>query len=276
MLTFFRRIRLRLSGQTSSDAVRKGSLGSGQTRKYILYATGEVLLVMVGILLALQVNNWNSNRLDKIEEKVILRSLLNEFNTNSIGLENAMKNREKGLNGNKELLALMNKDIGHLSTDYLDELIGFSRYITTFEPKTGILEGIINSGRLDLIKNVELRNELASWGGALDDLQKVEFDQSNIIISQYNPYLAKNLTIRNSNVKALSVLLADSKHIWGKWHPDINTTHNLDYQSLFLDPEFESLISKISIWRIGCYIRSKKLHNKIMELIELIQNEIKR
>ena len=249
-------------------------MGENKTGKYIKYALGEILLVMIGILLALQVNNWNSNRLDKIEEKIILRSLLNEFITNSIELENAINNREKGLNGNKELLALMNKDIGHLSTDYLDELIGFSRYITTFEPKTGILEGIINSGRLDLIENIELRNELASWGGALDDLQKVEFDQSNIIISQYNPYLAKNLTIRNSNIKALNVLFADSKHIWGKWQPDINTTHNLDYQSLFLDPEFESLVSKINIWRIGCFIRSKKLQNKIMELIEMIQNEI--
>ena len=49
MLTFFRRI-------------RKGLLGDGATSKYLLYAVGEILLVMIGILLALQVNNWNNER----------------------------------------------------------------------------------------------------------------------------------------------------------------------------------------------------------------------
>lgn len=261
MIKFFRHIRMRL-------------LNNNRFSKYLLYAVGEIILVVAGILIALQVNNWNSGRLDKVEEKVILRSLLNEFNINFSELDIAMKNREKGLNGSKELLALMNTDISHLSTDYLDELIGLSRYITTFEPKTGILEGIINSGRLDLIENVDLRNELASWTGALDDLQKVELDQSNIIINLYNPYLSKNLTIRNSNVKAIEVLFSDSKHVWEKWHPSVNTTHDLDYQKVFSDPEFESLISNINVWRIGCYVRSENLHTKIKEIIALIENEI--
>ena len=59
MLTFFRRI-------------RKGLLGSGQAKNYILYAVGEILLVMIGILLALQVNNWNENRINHEKEKLML------------------------------------------------------------------------------------------------------------------------------------------------------------------------------------------------------------
>ena len=56
MLTFFRRI-------------RKGLLGSGQARKYLLYAIGEIALVVIGILIALQINNWNEWRKDRIIEK---------------------------------------------------------------------------------------------------------------------------------------------------------------------------------------------------------------
>ena len=56
MLTFFRRI-------------RKGLLDGGSTSKYLLYAIGEILLVMVGILLALQVNNWNIDRINHKSEK---------------------------------------------------------------------------------------------------------------------------------------------------------------------------------------------------------------
>ena len=50
MIPFFRRI-------------RKALLGSGQARKYLLYAIGEITLVVIGILIALQINNWNENRI---------------------------------------------------------------------------------------------------------------------------------------------------------------------------------------------------------------------
>ena len=62
MLTFFRRI-------------RKALLGSGQVRKYLIYAIGEIALVVIGILIALQINNWNEWR--KSQQKVVaqLRSL---------------------------------------------------------------------------------------------------------------------------------------------------------------------------------------------------------
>ena len=67
MLKFFRRIRKRL-------------LDKGNLRKYLAYATGEVLLVVIGILIALQINNWNENRkktiyieslVDKVEQDLV-------------------------------------------------------------------------------------------------------------------------------------------------------------------------------------------------------------
>ena len=49
MIKFFRKIRQKL-------------LGKGKIRRYLVYALGEILLVMIGILLALQVNNWNEEK----------------------------------------------------------------------------------------------------------------------------------------------------------------------------------------------------------------------
>jgi hypothetical protein len=78
MLTFFRKI-------------RKGLLEGGRASKYLLYAIGEILLVVIGILIALQINNWNEWRKDRIREKVVLQEiaktleanceLLNRYNT---------------------------------------------------------------------------------------------------------------------------------------------------------------------------------------------------
>ena len=66
MIKFFRNIRQQL-------------LGEGKTGKYIKYAFGEILLVMVGILLALQVNNWNENRKHHNEEKVFLSGIKSDL-----------------------------------------------------------------------------------------------------------------------------------------------------------------------------------------------------
>ena len=55
--------------------IRQKLMTEGNLRKYLLYAIGEILLVMFGILLALQVNNWNESRKNKIKEKEILEDL---------------------------------------------------------------------------------------------------------------------------------------------------------------------------------------------------------
>ena len=55
---------------------------SGSARKYVLYAIGEIALVVIGILIALQINNWNQYRIDRVEERKILRNLMQEFESN--------------------------------------------------------------------------------------------------------------------------------------------------------------------------------------------------
>lgn len=73
MIKFFRKIRYNLMEQN-------------KTVKYIKYAIGEVVLVMIGILLALQVNNWNENRKNAINEIKLLNELFNDAKLDSIFL----------------------------------------------------------------------------------------------------------------------------------------------------------------------------------------------
>ncbi|PKP24697.1 MAG: hypothetical protein CVU03_11145 [Bacteroidetes bacterium HGW-Bacteroidetes-2] len=63
MIKIFRKIRQRL-------------ITENKFSKYLLYAIGEIILVVIGILIALSINNWNENRKNSIEEKVILENLL--------------------------------------------------------------------------------------------------------------------------------------------------------------------------------------------------------
>jgi len=52
-----------------SRKIRKQLADDNKPLKYLRYAIGEILLVMIGILLALQVNSWNHSRLDRVSEK---------------------------------------------------------------------------------------------------------------------------------------------------------------------------------------------------------------
>ncbi len=74
MIKFFRKIRQKLISQNRFS-------------KYLLYAVGEIVLVMIGILLALQVNNWNEQQKVKLHELNILNKLNEDLKANLLEVE---------------------------------------------------------------------------------------------------------------------------------------------------------------------------------------------
>jgi len=145
--------------------------------KYILYAIGEIALVMIGILLALQVNNWNENRKIRTTEQQYLLALKEEFNFNKEELKNVI-HRNK-LNFDYALIILDNtgpenpkitdKNFGELLTK------SFS-YETQFDPSQGVLDEIVNSGKLVFLSNQELKFALTSWSGQLKRVKLQELE----------------------------------------------------------------------------------------------------
>ena len=98
MINFFRKIRRKLADDN-------------QFFKYSRYAIGEILLVVIGILIALQINNWNENRLAKIEEEKYLNALLIETNTNKEFLLSLIEDRTAILNAFNYTIDYFNEPI---------------------------------------------------------------------------------------------------------------------------------------------------------------------
>jgi len=67
-------------------SIRKKLIEEDNVRKYLLYAIGEILLVVIGILIALQVNNWNEQQLEINNEKVLLGEVLEALHADSLAL----------------------------------------------------------------------------------------------------------------------------------------------------------------------------------------------
>ena len=89
--------------------------------KYLLYALGEIVLVVIGILIALQINNANEQRKERAAEQVLLKQLLSEFNSNLVQLDQKVVIRKEMMSAAKQFFDLIdhpekrNKDsIDHL------------------------------------------------------------------------------------------------------------------------------------------------------------------
>ena len=85
--------------------------------KYLKYAIGEIVLVVIGILIALQINNWNENRKLKAEENELLTNLSLSFERKLNELEYKNIGREKNINGINRLLENISKQSNAISDD---------------------------------------------------------------------------------------------------------------------------------------------------------------
>jgi hypothetical protein len=165
MLKFFRRI-------------RKGLLESGKIRNYTLYAIGEIALVVVGILIALQISNWNEQRNEKTITNGYLIALKGEFQTNILELDRAILVADTVLMNAAQFFPTTNAKL-NLTEKETNIFISKTISLVQFESKAGVINDIINSGKIALLKNDTLRNFISSWEGLINKLQQREEDLLN-------------------------------------------------------------------------------------------------
>nr|WP_299344202.1 DUF6090 family protein [Allomuricauda sp.] len=155
--------------------------------KYLKYAIGEILLVVIGILIALQINNWNENRKEVQFEQKLLKELKSDFTYNQ---------RELTRNIGKATLLAHNCDSLLVLFDFPDDKVnpddffGYVRKLggySTYNPSNGALNNLISSGNLNIIKNDSLRTHLARWTGMLEDVKEDEKRLINFGDTQMNP-----------------------------------------------------------------------------------------
>lgn len=178
MIKFFRKIRQSL-------------LAEGKTGQYLKYAIGEIMLVVIGILIALQINNWNQDAQARKQEFKVLSDLNHEFEVNRLRLNETIKVKRDALLNTRNLLKMMKRD--HLTLDEIKPAISHTFGVGTYNPSGGTISTIISTGNIDLIRDDELKYALSQWQDVLLDYQEEETSHLTWYIQIMEPFLNQHL-----------------------------------------------------------------------------------
>ena len=200
MIKFFRKIRQNL-------------LSEGNTGKYLKYAFGEILLVVIGILIALTINNWNDNRKSKLTEIKYVNDLIEDLNNDVIALKEFTVYLESKKASKRKLESFLENKEGIDSIEF--HIV--NQYILTdrFTPSNITIEELKNSGGLKIIRNVDLRRQIVSMYNSYSKEVHTEdlFLSQNLKLLDIASEYFKNVS--QPSIDEINLALEDNKFING-------------------------------------------------------------
>lgn len=154
--------------------VRRALLEEGAFRRYLGYALGEILLVVAGILIALQIDGWNDQRLDRAQEREYLASMLNDLRVDARLIDEAVAGNRvllEGLDGLLRLLSLppeqLQADEASLRSAFMHALVYTYWYLRADFSELTIAQ-LKSSGGLLLIEDREVRDAILTYQQGLE------------------------------------------------------------------------------------------------------------
>lgn len=235
MIKFFRRLRQKL-------------INEGNLKRYLIYAVGEILLVVIGILIALQINNLNEQKKDKVKESQILLSLSEDFKSNIVNLKTSIDQYPDLIHRLQTTLSYIGKSEKQLS-DGMKDTIRNTGYVFT-ELVDGTLNSILNSEKLELIQNEKLKRKLTAYPAIVSRFTKQEENLEEYVINVQRDKLR--------NFVSLTELLPDD-------NPQNKiikaTAKKSDYFGLLNDLYYQNILT-------GLLLTNNRMSNIAIELME--------
>ena len=148
-----------------------------KTGKYLKYAIGEIVLVVIGILIALQINNWNENRKNLKIEKNYLERLINDVVSDTMTLQNRIGLSKLRLEYGKELMQLMDGKLTEY--DPINMLIKAQSLGRMWDPyfNTNTYQDLTSTGSFNLIRDKNISDSIRTYYSTLPYQWVAEFSK---------------------------------------------------------------------------------------------------
>jgi hypothetical protein len=234
-----------------------------KTTKYFKYAIGEIILVVIGILIALQINNWNEVRKIKASEQEILTNLKSELIKNRERLIRAQQMHLLEYEAGEKLLSLFNTDVSTIPVDTLDAIVARFEIAQTFETNDGYIKSLLSSGKVDYIQNSELKAFIGSFDSQVINATEETYPIRRLFEDRFWPLIDGKINGANrlgqiSNYSKFPKGSYESNYVW-----------------FFENREIEDIISNLLAWRIDLMDDEKTLLDTINQTIKIIDKDLK-
>lgn len=179
MIPFFRKIRKKMADDNKPI-------------KYLRYAIGEIVLVMIGILLALQVNNWNQNRIKLNESIIHLKSLKSDLEVDTIYFNQQKREAQKQVDNYRIFFKKSYETQNNIeeATELIDLAYPLTNYL---QVQNSTFSEMMNAGKLNDMTNEELKSS---------------------IVALYRDYEIARLSNRDYNEYTVSLMEGLKFNIW--------------------------------------------------------------
>ena len=243
MIKFFRRIRQKL-------------LTENKFSKYLVYAIGEIILVVIGILIALQINNWNESQKEEKKQIYYLNSLKSDLEANRAEFERVINWSKTTISNADSVIRISQTSLNDVDLKRLTNQILNAGNYSIFNNKSSTVRELMATGDLKLIKNDSLRSYVANWESEIEDIRSYELP---------------NKEHAQSHMKIVMTHLDVYKNRLNK--PQFDTSMLLQ---LFTNREFMNSLAgraRYPKWLVTEYQKQKE---KTDDLLKFIDKELKK
>ena len=242
MIKFFRKIRQKM-------------LTENKFSKYLLYAIGEIFLVVIGILIALQININKEERKDRDKEKIILETLLSDLESNKELVKEGFTDYEWKIDLSEKMANLFVKKNNENNIVLTDSIIYWSAEYTAIELINTSITSLTTNERLDLLQNEVLKKQIVRYPTYIELYKEREDLVRSIVINDIRLGIGKYLSLQ-------------------KWW-NIPESFESDYLGLFKDRELSNHYLNKLFQTQDAVTRLKNLNVANNLLIDAINLELK-
>ena len=170
--------------------IRQRLINQGNIKRYIPYAIGEILLVMIGILLAFQVSKWNDNRIKKDNEITYYKNIKDQINDDKTLIQSQIDYNNRFLNQFKLANTIIEKN-ERTNKDTLGIIIRNLISYSDFDKRGSIYETMVNSGEIKLLKNIEIINLIRILEERYNYMNRMEEIHKNVVLNYAAPMISQ-------------------------------------------------------------------------------------
>jgi hypothetical protein len=250
MIKFFRKIRYNL-------------IEKNKTEKYLKYAIGEIVLVVIGILIALSINNWNESRKENNLEQSYYCKLLEDIEQDIQQIQSQIGQSEKRLDEANEMLSLLQMKNPPIESVLKRNHGAISLITYTFRPSIAAYEDLKSSGNLKILRDSEVKRRVTEYYSMIDGM----------------------IDVMDTNADgAVALFYAKSDYAESGWHyldfvkTGIDTSkvnfNQLMPESFDLE-KFRKKMTSDAIFYVGANSRIKYLYEAVLPNMERMQEVLK-